>query len=69
MNDATLCQPDHMEIGSTRFDCRCGYSFLDRVFVDLPHRSDSWLACCGCGWDSRPDWYEPGAFYQHRYYK
>lgn len=66
-----LEQPDNMDIATTRFSCgRCGgmsVNLLDSVFVETQECELSWLACPNCGWDDRPDRYEPGAFYEHRY--
>jgi len=60
-------QPEDMEIGSTRFGCRNCDELLDRVFVGRRGQEEQWLACPSCGWDNKPDWFEPTTFYQRRY--
>lgn len=60
-------QPDEIETGTTRFDCRhCG-GLIDQVFYDTDSVSLSWLACPSCGWDARPAEYELPEWYEIRY--
>ena len=61
-------QPDNMEIGNTGLDCgHCGTFQLDRVFLDTDDGTLEWLACPHCGWEDRPDAYEPHDWYHLRY--
>ena len=60
-------QPERMDIATTRFDCGYCGDRLDNVILGLPDSELSWMACPHCEWDDRPERYEPGAFYSHRY--